>query len=57
MLYDAASPAVANNSADDEYFVVWRGEDNAGGLVDEEWEIFGQRLSPGTQVYLPLLVR
>ena len=27
------------------FFVVWYGDDDVGGLVDDEWEIFGQRLS------------
>ena len=28
-----------------EYLVVWEGDDNTGGLVDNEAEIFGQLLS------------
>ncbi|MCC7361271.1 MAG: hypothetical protein IT317_17430, partial [Anaerolineales bacterium] len=47
-LYDARAPAVAYNSQNDEYLVVWRGDDNSGGLVDEEYEIFGQRLNAAT---------
>jgi len=42
--YDAHSPAVTYNSADNEFLVVWYGDDNTGGLVDEEHEIFGKRL-------------
>ena len=41
-------PAVAYNSAANEYLVVWRGEDNTGGLVDGEIEIFGQRVDAAT---------
>ena len=39
------TPAVAYNSADNEYLVVWDGDDNTAPLVDNEFEIFGQRLS------------
>jgi hypothetical protein len=43
--YDAYHPAVAYNSAGNEYMVVWEGEDNTGALANEEHEIFGQRVS------------
>lgn len=43
--YDAFSPAIAYNSTDNEYLVVWSGDDNSGSLVEGEYEIFGQRLS------------
>jgi hypothetical protein len=46
--FDAHSPAVAYNSADNEYLVVWRGEDNIPPLVEGEYEIFGQRLDAAT---------
>ncbi len=46
--YDTSWVAVAHNATDDEYLVTWMGEDNVGGLVDEEWEIFGQRLDAAT---------
>jgi uncharacterized repeat protein (TIGR01451 family) len=46
--YWASSPAVAYNSAEDEYLVVWRGDDDTGGLVDDEYEIFGQRVDAAT---------
>jgi len=45
--YDAYRPAVAYNRADNEYLVVWYGDDDTGGLVDEELEIHGQRVSAG----------
>jgi hypothetical protein len=35
---------VAYNSVDHEYLVVWSGDDNVGGLIDGEDEIFGRRL-------------
>ncbi len=41
----AQSPAIAFNTLDNEYLVVWRGDENVAPLVDGENEIFGQRLS------------
>ncbi len=46
--YDAFEPAVAYNATDNEYLVVWHGDDDIGGLVDDEYEIFGQRLDAAT---------
>jgi hypothetical protein len=43
--YGAHLPAVAYNNADNQYLVVWSGEDNTGSLVLQEFEIFAQRLS------------
>ncbi len=43
--YDAYNPAVAYDSTDNQYLVVWEGDDNTAPLVDEEFEIFGQRLT------------
>ena len=45
-LYDAFQPSVAYNSRRNEYLVVWRGDDNVGGVVDEEFEVFSQRFTP-----------
>lgn len=42
------SPGVTYNPANNEYFVVWFSEDDAAGLVDDEWEIYGQRLDAAT---------
>ena len=39
------SLAVAYNSTDNEYLVVWEGDDDSGALVDDEFEIYGQRIS------------
>jgi hypothetical protein len=44
--FDAFTPSVAANGATGEYIVVWSGDDNAPSLVDDEFEIFGQRLTP-----------
>src|SRR5262249_32772608 len=46
--FEALDPAVAYNSANNEYLVVWRGDDNSGPLVDGEFEIYGQRLNAAT---------
>jgi hypothetical protein len=46
--YDAYYPAVAYNSTDNEYLVVWEGDDNTAPLVDDEFEIFGQRINAAT---------
>ncbi|MCP4590710.1 MAG: hypothetical protein GY842_08195, partial [bacterium] len=46
--YTARYPAVAYNSDDDEYLVVWGGDHNTDGLVDNEREIFGQRVDAVT---------
>jgi hypothetical protein len=46
--FDATFPAVAYNSEDNEYLVVWQGDDNVGGLVNGELEIYGQRLDAAT---------
>jgi len=44
LVYEAHSPVVAANSANGEYLVAWHGDDNVGGLVDNEFEIFIQRV-------------
>jgi hypothetical protein len=41
-------PAVAYNSNADEYLAVWMGDDGSGEQVDEEYEIYGQRLDAFT---------
>ncbi len=48
----AGDPSVAYNSIDNEYLVVWRADDiDVPGIIDEEFEVFGQRLSPdGSEV-------
>lgn len=47
-LYAAGEPAVAYDSVNDEYLVVWRGDDSVSGLIDDEFEIFAQRLDAAT---------
>ncbi|NJN44407.1 MAG: hypothetical protein HC806_06605 [Anaerolineae bacterium] len=46
--FGANFPQVAFNSTDNEYLVVWQGDDNTPPLVDNELEIFGQRLNATT---------
>lgn len=46
--YRGSFPTVAYNPNENEYLVAWQGEDDAGGLVDGENEIFGQRLDATT---------
>ncbi|MGK0365787.1 MAG: hypothetical protein ACI85O_002855, partial [Saprospiraceae bacterium] len=49
--YGAQKPSVVYNSTDNEYLVVWIGDDDTAPLVNNEMEIFGQRLtSDGTEV-------
>jgi hypothetical protein len=42
--YSASNPSVAYNPANDQYLVVWYGDDNTAPLVNNEREIFGQLL-------------
>lgn len=42
--FDAFDPKVVYNGFDQEYLVIWSSDDNEGSLVDNEIEIFGQRL-------------
>ncbi|HEX5036663.1 MAG TPA: DUF4215 domain-containing protein [bacterium] len=46
--YKAIVADVAYNAVADEYLVVWEGDDNTAPLVDEELEIFGQRIDAAT---------
>ena len=42
--FRAFDPAVAYNPTNNEVLVVWEGDDDSPLLLDEEFEIFGQRL-------------
>ena len=42
--YDALAADVAYNTTDHQYLVVWQGDDDAAGRVDDESEIWGQRM-------------
>jgi hypothetical protein len=44
-LYSAYEPSVAYNSKANEYLVVWVADDDTPPLVDNEFEIYAQRLS------------
>ncbi|HEY73371.1 MAG: hypothetical protein B6I34_09635 [Anaerolineaceae bacterium 4572_32.1] len=48
--YDATDPAVAYNSIDNTYLVVWDGDDDTGALVDGEFEIWGRRLNASAEM-------
>jgi hypothetical protein len=43
--YDATRPKVAYNAAADEHLIVWEADHNAGGLIVNEEEIWGRRIS------------
>ncbi len=43
--FDASTPAVAYNSVDNNYLVVWSGEDTIDSLAVNELEIFGQLIT------------
>ncbi|MFN8392930.1 MAG: Ig-like domain-containing protein [Bdellovibrionota bacterium] len=44
----ARSPSIAYNATQNEYLVVWEGNDGVGGLAPLEYEIYGQRLDAST---------
>jgi gliding motility-associated-like protein len=43
--YNTYNPAVAYNAINDQYLVVWDGDDNTAPLINGESEIFGQLLT------------
>ena len=43
--YEAFFPTVVSNPTANEYLVAWEGDDNAGSMVNNEFEILAQRLS------------
>jgi hypothetical protein len=45
-VYEAFNPDITYNSTNNEYLIVWFGDDNTGGLVNNEYEIYGQRIAP-----------
>ncbi|MCP3978224.1 MAG: hypothetical protein GY716_02675 [bacterium] len=49
--YEARHPAVAHDASSNHYLVLWEGDDDSAGLVDDEIEVFAQRLTgAGAQV-------
>lgn len=46
--YDARNPDVAYNAITNEYLVVWYADDNKSGVVEGEFEIYGQRIDGDT---------
>ena len=55
--FEASEAAVACDSTDNECLVVWEGDDVEGGLIDEEFQVFGQRFGAFSGLWLPLVVR
>ena len=51
-LFSVTRPVVAWNATDNEYAVVWQGEDDVGTLVQGEIEIFAQRIDDDGTVLL-----
>lgn len=48
--YNAFDPSLIYNSRSNEYLAIWWGDDNSGGLVDSEYEIFARRTGAGVLV-------
>ena len=46
--YDAVASDVAYGEAADEFLIVWIGDDTTGTLVNEEFEVFAQRIDATT---------
>lgn len=44
-IFDAYSPAIAYNKTNNEFMVVWYGDNDTNGHVSGEFEIYGQRLN------------
>jgi hypothetical protein len=40
--YGAFDPDIATNSLDNQFLIVWSGDHNSGGVVDGEFEIYGE---------------
>src|SRR5262245_57123837 len=55
--FDATDAAVAYNPTNNEYLVVWSADDNTGLLVNEELEIYGQRVDAATGARLGSRIR
>ena len=58
-LYSTGLPAVASTLTGNELLVAWSGDDDRFGLLDDEFEIFGQRyeIPSGYSVFLPVILR
>jgi hypothetical protein len=44
--YGARDPTIAYRNRTNQYFVVWTGDDDTAGHVDEEFEVYGRRYVP-----------
>lgn len=47
--YDARQPAVAYNHVNNEYLIVWHGDEGTSPLVDDEFEIWGQAMDASAE--------
>lgn len=45
--FGAQNPSLAYNNQENNYLVVWQGDDNSNGLANDEFEIYGQRVTAG----------
>jgi small nuclear ribonucleoprotein (snRNP)-like protein len=57
LIYQADWPSVAFSNTNRSFLVVWKGDDDSGDLVNNEFEIFGQRYGSELLAFLPLLVK
>lgn len=55
--FDAAMSSVAFSNTDNNFLIVWGGDDDTAPLVNNEHEIFGQRYAPLLPVFLPLAIK
>jgi len=46
--YDAFSPRLSYNATNNEFLVVWYGDDDTAPLVNDEFEVFAQRVAADT---------
>ncbi|MEZ5465385.1 MAG: choice-of-anchor Q domain-containing protein [Lysobacteraceae bacterium] len=45
--FDASDPSISRNANSNQFLVTWHGDDNAGGMVDNEQEVFGRFVTGG----------
>lgn len=46
--FRASTPAMAYNATDNEYLVIWAGDTNTSGHIDNRYQVFGQRIDATT---------
>lgn len=55
--FRADDPRMVYNSINDEFFVVWHADDDTGTTIDNEIEIFGQRIDASTGANIGSMIR